>query len=279
MANEKYNLFLLLHRLNISLMACQHAPREQVYESFQKYYDQFEVSGSFVLFDQNADQYTFYNRAQFEQAFTPASTFKICNTLIGLETGVIPDEEYTMAWDSVQRNIYWDKDHDLQSAFQYSVVWYYQELARQVGADRMQLWLDKAKYGNQDISGGIDLFWLTGGLRISPRQQIDFLRRIYHNDLPFGDRSIGVLKKVMVEKESSNYVLRGKTGWGSQEEQEIGWFVGYVETSDNVYYFANCVQMPGQVLESEPGREEQFINCRRAIVDSILLELNIIEDY
>lgn len=263
--------------LLISLTACTNAPREEIQDNFQKYYDQYGVSGSLVLYDRNADHYTFYNKPQFDQPFTPASTFKICNTLIGLETGVIPDEHYTMAWDSVSRNIYWDKDHDLASAFQYSVVWYYQELARRVGEEQMHEWLEKAGYGNGDTSGGIDLFWLTGGLRISPQQQIDFLRRIYDNDLPFSERSLKILKQIMVEREQPEHVLRGKTGWGSQGEQEIGWFVGYVETTDNVYFFANCVQMPSEALVSEPERADAFNNSRRAIVDSVLVDLQIIQ--
>lgn len=271
------NVIFFSLTLFIGFTACKDNSQPEVREDLKKYYDQFGVSGSFMLYDQNNDRYVYYQPEQLDQPFTPASTFKICNTLIGLETGVIPDEHYTMSWDSVPRNVYWDQDHDLASAFQYSVVWYYQELARRVGEDRMKNWLDKTEYGNQDISGGIDLFWLTGGLRISPRQQIDFLRRIYRNELPFSERSLEILKKIMVLRESPDHVLRGKTGWGSQEEQEIGWFVGYVTTKDNVYYFANCVQMPGTELDSAPGRADDFNNSRKAIADSVLVRLRIID--
>lgn len=230
-----------------------------------------------MLYEPISDQYTYYNPDQQDQPFTPASTFKICNTLIGLETGVIPDENHTMAWDSVNRNVYWDRDHDLRSAFRYSVVWYYQELARRVGEERMKTWLDRAEYGNRDISGGIDLFWLTGGLRITPNQQIDFLQRVRNNEVPFSQRSLDILKDIMIERETEHYVLRGKTGWGTQEELNIGWFVGYVESNDQVYYFVNCVQLPERDLEADPTMADNFNFCRRAITDSILLDLQIID--
>lgn len=260
-----------------ALSACTSGPSETVRADFQRYYDQFQVSGSFALYDQKQDRFTFYRPDEFEQEYLPASTFKVCNTLIGLETGVIPDENYTMAWDSVTRNPNWDRDHNLRSAFKYSVVWYYQELARRVGGERMQYWLDQAAYGNRDTTGGIDRFWLTGGLRISPRQQIDFLRRLHDNKLPFSARSLATLKDIMIDRQQVDYVLRGKTGWGSQDDQEIGWFVGYLETADNVYYFANCVQTPSEGLDGTPARSDAFNQCRRAIVDSILVQLQLID--
>lgn len=122
---------------------------------FKKYYDQFKVDGSFILYDQNNDKYIVYNQPQTKEQFTPSSIYKICNSLIGLETGVIKDENFVIKWDSVTRqNPNWNKDHDLKTAFRNSTVWYYQELARRVGGQQMKYWLDKANFGNADISGG-----------------------------------------------------------------------------------------------------------------------------
>lgn len=168
----------------------------EIRDDFKKYYDRFRVEGSFVLYDPQQDKHIFYNKDQFKQSFSPASTFKICNSLIGLETGVIKDENFVIPWDSVPRkNPNWNKDHDLKTAFKNSTVWYYQELARRVGGQKMKYWLDKAAYGNADTSGGIDKFWLFGGLRISPEQQIDFLKRLHDNSVPFSQRSIDIVKK------------------------------------------------------------------------------------
>jgi beta-lactamase class D len=37
----------------------------------------------------------------------------------------------------------------------------------------------KISYGNQDISGGIDQFWLSSSLKISPKEQADFMEALY----------------------------------------------------------------------------------------------------
>jgi beta-lactamase class D len=237
---------------------------------FKQYYDDYDVEGSFVLYDQKSDKYIFYNQSQFKEQFTPASTFKICNSLIGLETGVIKDENFIIPWDSVLRQFpVWNQDQDLKSAFRNSTVWYYQELARRVGGERMKYWLDRSDYGNADTSGGIDKFWLTGGLRITPEQQINFLVRLHDNKLPFSQRSIDIVKSIMIAKDTLEYVFRAKTGWGFHDELNIGWYVGYVETNDNVYYFANCIQ-------TADSDNEKFKTARKEIVYKILSELKIV---
>ncbi len=244
-------------------------------DDFKKYYDEYNVEGSFVLYDKQQDKYTFYNQEQFNQTFSPASTFKICNSLIGLETGVIKDENFVIPWDSVIRNPVWDKDHNLKTAFANSTVWYYQELARRVGGEQMKYWLDKSNYGNADTSGGIDKFWLSGGLRISPEQQIDFLKRLHDNTLPFSQRSIDIVKNIMIAKDTLGYVVRAKTGWGGHGNKDVGWYVGYIETQNNVYYFANCVQIDSMKLDDDQSTNN-FNNSRKEIVYKIFDELKLI---
>ena len=217
----------------------------EVRADFKPFYDAYRLEGTFALYDLHKDHTVLYHPEWYTEAHTPASTFKICNSLIGLETGVIPDQHYLMKWDGVKRRVdSWNKDHDLSSAFKNSAVWYYQELARRVGEKRMKEWLDKAKYGNADTSGGIDQFWLDGGLRISPAQQIDFLKRLHENTLPFSARNMAIVKEIMVVKQNAVCTVRAKTGWGFEGKKMIGWYVGYVETGDNVYIFANRVEGP-----------------------------------
>ena len=259
------------------LFACNQKQTSEIHDDFKKYYDQFNVEGSFVLFDPQANKYIFYNKDQFKHNFSPASTFKICNSLIGLETGIIKDENFVIPWDSVIRNPVWDHDHDLKTAFKNSTVWYYQELARRVGGQQMKYWIDKANYGNTDTSGGIDRFWLTGGLRVSPEQQIDFLRRFRDNKLPFSQPSVDIVKNIMITKDTLNYVLRGKTGWGGHGDKDIGWYVGYIETKSQVYYFSNFVQMDSKAL-NDANRAILFDNSRIDIVYKILEELNLINE-
>ena len=264
----------------LGLLSCQTPqppqPQKQseiIRSDFKKYYEPYRFEGSFVLYNPQKDQYTFYNKVQFNSEFTPASTFKICNSLIGLETGVIPDENFVLPWDGVKRfNPDWNKDHNLKTAYQNSVVWYYQELARRVGELEMKKWMDTIQFGNRDISGGIDHFWLNGGMRITPKQQIDFLKRLHENQLPFSQRSLDKVKEIMIAKDTLGYVLRAKTGWGQQDQKEIGWYVGYVEKNKEVYYFANCVQ-----TTEEPNKE--LLNARKEIVYAILKDLGIVENW
>ena len=143
------------------------------------YFAKYHVQGSFLLFNSKEDSYVAYDTARCRQRFIPASTFKIFNSLVALETGVIPDEHYVMKWDSTVRRVpAWNKDQDMAEAIRNSTVWYYQEIARRVGQQRMQRYIDLEHYGNMDISGGIDQFWLRGGLRISQFEQIDLLRNL-----------------------------------------------------------------------------------------------------
>ena len=273
--SETFRIILFILFISILIFPKTiYAQSTEIRNDFKKYYDEYQVKGSFVVYDRNADKFIFYNEDQFDRQFTPASTFKICNSLIGLETDVITDENYIIPWDSAKRNSIWDKDFDLKNAFKNSTVWYYQELARRVGGEKMKHWLDTSYYGNADTSGGIDKFWLTGGLRITPSEQIDFLIRLYNNKLPFSQRSVDIVKDIMIEKDTLGYVLRGKTGWGSQENEDIGWFVGYVEANDNVYYFANCVQTYSKNIDDKE-RADLFNNSRRGITYQILKELNI----
>jgi beta-lactamase class D len=255
---------------------CEQKPKTEIRNDFNKYYDQYRVEGSFALYDLNAGKYILYNERQFKEPFIPASTFKICNSLIGLETGVITDENFVIPWDSVCRNADWDKDHTLKTAFQTSAVWYYQELARRVGGEKMKYWLDKTSFGNADTSGGIDKFWLTGGLRVTHEQQIDFLKRLHDNKLPFSQRAMDIVKRIMIQKDTISYTLRAKTGWSRQSGKEIGWYVGYIETKGNVYYFSNCVQLPSELMSQEE-QAAKFVSSRKAITLAILHELKIME--
>ena len=244
----------------------------EVRRDFSNYFRQYNVDGTFILYDQNKNKFYYHNQDQSGAKFRPASTFKIINSLIGLETGVIRDENFVIPWDGVNRQIAnWNGDHDLKTAFKNSTVWYYQELARRVGGEQIKHWLDTVKYGKADTSGGIDKFWLSGGLRISPEQQIDFLKRLHKNKLPFSQRSLDIVKKIMIAKDTLGYVVRAKTGWSSREnEDDIGWYVGYFETKDNVYYFANCIR-------TSDRNHKDFLKARIEIVYDILEDLKFIK--
>jgi len=257
------------------IASCSNTPSIVERDDLRGHYDHYHVDGSFALYDVTHNKLVVYNRPHYTTMYSPASTFKICNSLIGLETGVISGDSYVITWDSVNRNPVWDRDHDLRSAFANSTVWYYQELARRVGGARMKHWIDAANYGNRDTSGGLDSFWLSGGLRISPQQQIEFLIGLRNGTLPFSRRSLDIVRDIMIVHDSTDYTMRAKTGWGGQDGKEIGWYVGYLETPDNAYVFSNIIFAESHKL-TEIDRAIEFDVARTAIVSSILDSLGIV---
>ena len=198
--------------------------------------------GCFILYDLKRDRYIRYNSQHCQKRFIPASTFKIFNSLVALETKAIADENTIILWNGVVNNEFtaWNQDQTMRTAFTRSVVWFYQDLARRIGKERMTKYIQAASYGNQDIEDKIDTFWLNGKLRISPEDQIKFLVRLYKEDLPFSPTVMQTVKDVMVIERQDHYILRGKTGWGRDVDgiKNIGWYVGYLERDNNVYFYA-----------------------------------------
>jgi beta-lactamase class D len=234
---------------------------------FGKYFQQANVKGTFILYDLKKDQYLVYNSKRVNTRFIPASTFKIFNSLVALETGSVKDENQVSKWDGVKRKFpAWNRDQTMRTAIKDSVVWFYQELARRIGQERMQHYINLAGYGNRDISGGIDQFWLQGGLRISPKEQINLLVKLYRNELPFSQRTIDIVKDILINEKTNNYILRGKTGWGWEFTPQVGWYVGYLERGDNVYFFA---------LNLDITKPED-IKARIAITKNILRDMGLI---
>lgn len=182
------------------------------------------------------------------QALLPASTFKIPNSVIALDTGVVGDpDKDVFKWDGVTRLIpEWNRDHTLRSAIAASAVPVYQEIARRIGAERMQSYVDAFDYGNRDIGGGIDRFWLSGDLRIDPVQQVDFLDRLRRGALPASKRAQDLTRDILPVTQVGDAVIRAKTGLIGVDDQarsadvrnSIGWLVGWVENGPRATVFA-----------------------------------------
>jgi beta-lactamase class D len=211
-----------------------------------KAFQELDIDGSIAIYDKNNDRFYEHNRDRNTTAFFPASTFKILNALISLETGVIRDDVAVLTWDGIQREIpAWNRDTNLRQAFKDSTVWFYQVLARKNGHERMQKFVEQVNYGNRQIGAldQIDHFWLDGPLQITPKQEIEFLQRLERNDLPFSQRAIELVKDIMIIERTPEYTLRGKTGWVTSTNPKVGWFVGYLEQNSNVYFFATNITM------------------------------------
>lgn len=170
----------------------------------------------------------------------PASTFKIVNTLLALETGVATGPEFVIPWDGVVRSYPdWNRDQTLQSAYDVSCVPYFQEIARRIGLDRMRDGVARLGYGNAQVGEVVDRFWLDGPLAISPMEQLDFLERLEAGRLPVSSRTRELAREIMVRERRGEWVLRGKTGWSAPgTPQELGWFVGYATRGERATYVA-----------------------------------------
>lgn len=234
------------------------------------------TTGAFVLSDLNNKQNIRYNAERCNQRFSPYSTFKIPNSLIALETGVIKNENVITNYDKEKHPAeswwpkIWTQDHNMRSAIKNSVVWYYQEIAKQVGKENYNKYLKQFQYGNEDVSGSIDQFWLDSSLQISPNEEVEFLKRFYKGELPVSKRTTDIVKDILILEKTDNYTLSGKTGLGSKQDSgtNLGWFVGYLEKKDNVYFFATNL---------EDKLREALIPKRVEITKKILAELGLIE--
>ncbi len=265
-------LFLIVSLLFINMGISQEISAETIErDDFGHYFKGIE-KGTFVLYDETNDQHLIYNLTQSEAKLSPCSTFKIYNSLAGLEYRVLnsKDQKTLKKWDgSPQPYDNWKKDHTLSSAIQNSVVWYFQELATQIGETRMQVFLNKINYGNKDISGGLTTFWLQSSLKISAQEQVDLIHKLYAGELPIKAKNIEILKKNITLYNQDGVHMMGKTGSGDQEGKWVlGWFVGVVEKDGNRYFFATNIE----------GRDGAYGGKAKSITFSILKELGITKE-
>jgi beta-lactamase class D len=235
-----------------------------------------KLDAAFIIYDSKNDQYARYNPDRCQKAYPPCSTFKIANALIAVETGVANGPEFMIPFDSSKTppqpwwaEFGWVGDQTLRSAMKKSVVWYYQEIARRIGPDRMNHFLDVLNYGNRDISGGIDQFWLMSSLLISPDEQMEFLRRFYSREYKLSKRTYQTVKNILLFDEKAGYRIYAKTGGGTfPDGKGLGWFIGFVECPENVFFF---------VLNLE---DISFTELRKKRIDmtlAILKELGVLD--
>ncbi len=189
----------------------------------------------FIMRDHTHETIYFYNKERCLKRFTPASTFKIFNALAGLESVTAPDERYVIKWDSVERwNTEWNHDMNMREAFKTSNVGYFQELARRIGRDYLQHYIDTVQYGNKRIGPSLDMFWLNDTLLISADEQLGFIKKLYFDELPFAERSQRIVRSMMLQEETDHYKLYYKTGTSSQKDSTLYWIVGFAEKIERV---------------------------------------------
>ncbi len=247
---NRFPIFLFLTLAFLFVSCTQNNVKED--DTPKKYLDAHQLTGCFALYNNGTGLFTIYNLKRYrDSAYLPASTFKIINSLVGLQTGKISSDSMVIPWDGVTRNIPdWNKDLNMYEAFRVSSVPYYQEVARRIGRDTMQFWLDSLKYGaGKDKRlykiSKIDSFWLDNTVKITPDQSLGIVKQLYFDDLPFFKVYQQKVKHAMLFEDNSNYRLGYKTGWGYTEKgHSLGWVVGWIEENKHPYFFVLNVESP-----------------------------------
>jgi beta-lactamase class D OXA-2 len=238
-----------------------------VRSDWARHFAEAGVRGTIVVVDERSARASrwVHDEARARTRFIPASTFKIPHALFALDAGVVRDEFQVFRWDGTRRDIEsWNGDQDLRASMRNSVVWVYQQIAREIGEDGERRYLQRIGYGNADPSGGVDRFWLDGKLAISAEEQVAFLRRLYRNELPFRVEHQRLVKDVMIVEAGRDWILRAKTGWQARLEPQVGWWVGWVEWPAGPVFFALNIDMPNRG-DDLPKREA----IARAVLRSI----------
>jgi len=256
--------------ITISFSAC--SPNNvTVDNSLEKHFTDHKLKGCFALYNNNSNEFTIYNLSRYkDSAYSPASTFKIVNSLIAIHTGRAFNEKMVIKWDGVNRwNADWNKDLTMEEAFAVSSVPYFQELARRIGKDTMKLWLDSLNYGNKNIGNQVDSFWLNNTLKITSDEQLGLVKRLYFDQLPIDKRAQRIVRQMMLREKNANYLLSYKTGTGTTADgKTLGWVVGWIEENRHPYFF---------VLNVEAENDVDMTKARMDALKSILKQLGFLE--
>ena len=211
------------------------------YVDFSKYFGKYE--GSFVLYDLGNDAWSIHDIEHATLRVAPDSTYKIYDALFGLEEGVITPEDSFIAWNGESYPFEaWNADQTLQSAMASSVNWYFQSVDEQLGTTSVYDYIKKIGYGNKNMSGDFSTYWMESSLEISPVEQVELLTKLQNNSLSFAPENINAVKDSICISSSDAGSFYGKTGTGRVNGQDVnGWFIGYIETADNTYFFATNI--------------------------------------
>ena len=208
-------------------------------QDISKLFANENVVGTIVISSLQSGEIFIHNDLRADHRFTTASTFKILNTLISLEERIITGKDDVFKWNGHIYSISdWNCDQTLESAFKVSCVWCFQKLARRVGIEKYRSYLQKSSYGKLHEPFNVETFWLDGSLQISAMEQVEFLKKVYQRTLPFSASSYETLRQIMLVEKTPAFSIHSKTGLAGRSEPKIGWYVGYIETSNDVWFFA-----------------------------------------
>lgn len=261
--------------LSLILLAACSPNNVKTDKEIGSYFKEAGVVGSFAIMNNANGEFTVHNLKRYrDSAFLPSSTFDIVNALVGLQTGKIVNDSMVIKRDSLSFNTTFksgicDRDLTMSEAFRLDCNHYFQEVARRIGRDTMQRWVDSLSYGNKNISQ-IDAFWNDDSLKVKPDEQLGLVKRLYFNQLPFYKLTQEIVKKNMLMEDSLNYKLSYKTGWGNKPNgSAVAWVVGWIEENKHPYFF---------VLNFETAdRNIDIYTARKDLLKKILRHLGFLE--
>ena len=262
----KYLCFILLSAT--LLVAC--SPNNVTIDnSYEKYFTQNNLRGTIAVYNNGQSNFIIYNLNRYkDSSYSPGSTFDVFSSLIGLQTGIIPNEKKSIIQDTLQK-IFISTGLSLDTAFASLNPLYFQQLSHTIGEKNMQYWLDSIKYGNKKIALSVDSFWFNNSLKITPDEELGFIEKVYFNQLPFQKRAQNIVKKLLIKESNASYQLAYKTGTAiSENGHQIGWLVGWVEENKHPYFF---------VINTEGDKPYNMETIRTTILNPVLKGLGFFE--
>jgi len=243
----KIAIFLIIFSTNLFSQKMEEIPQ------LGKIIADYGVSGSILIYNPKDNMYKGYDLNRCKEAFIPASTFKIPNTLIALETGVVTTD-HIFQWDKKEKPFKaWEKDMNIEEAFKTSCVPVYQQIAQMIGLEKMKHYIKILDYGKMDINeDNLITFWLEGNSKITSFEQIAFLQKLYNLKFPVSKEAMETTKKIMISEETEEYKISSKTG---TNREGLAWYVGYIETQSDVYFFATNIFVPSKKINSMEVRK------------------------
>jgi beta-lactamase class D len=267
--------FLAIFSWNKAFTQAANIDNYAVRSELKKYFANCQADGAIAIYDSKKQQWILSDTVETKIETLPASTFKIINLLIALETKTVRDENEIVKWpgstDTVKYGYRPEIYHDMsvKEAFASSAGWVFIELAKKIGKENYSKYLALCNYGNRDLSQTDD-FWNFGAFAISPINQVAFIKALYEEKLPFAKQNMKIVKKVMITDQTDAYTLGSKTGWTREGGINTGWWVGYLESRNGVYFFAT------RLLQDRKFNSPNFGSCRKESTMAIFKDLKII---
>lgn len=209
--------------------------------SLGSYFKEAGVEGCVALLDNGNGEFTVYNLSRYrDSAFAPGASFDMVIALAGLQTGIISSDSAVLNPGATASLTEENKSRTMYDALRTSAAPYFQEVARRIGRDTMQHWLDTLSYGTHNLKTSLDSFWLDGSLKLTPDEQLGFVKRLYFGQLPFFKVNQEMVKRALIREQNTAYTLAVHTGpgvWDSARKKSIGWVTGWIERDRQPRFF------------------------------------------